>query len=1517
MSKIVDLVVDTGGDLFGLGRSIFDNTLGALWDSLTPDDLEVDNATLNKGLQKGIDQPRRITFGRDRVGGVIAHQAEVERDKKKWVQLVVLINGAAIDSLEAIYIANKQLSHYPSDSYNYSLSDGRHNTANAMAVSKMAGWTTAHIGFNQAHVFLELENNREVFPDGISDCEFLIRGARVWDPRDSAQLADDETTWLWSQNAVLNTLHYVRFFGAHDVPFSRLPINWWIAAANVADEDVEFTDKNDVVATEKRYTVNGTFQFTSNPLAVLNQLEQSFAGKVFRQMGQWYIRVGAWYGQPTFTINQKDVHGNVKIKWHADLRDRANIVRATFVDPNQNYERTDAPPVISHQYQLDDNQPLEKSITLPFVRSSTTAQRLALITLEQSRLGRIEIPLKHAGLAAAVGRTIYVNLTHEAINNKIYRVVERRFRIDGGVTIIAVEDGTNLWADDLVPGEQDLTPNSDYVTGPPQAIFDARVEINGDGIGVLKWQHPTPLAVENYLIELSHYGQSSSVSSQQVTFTQSNIPSLNLGIYTAKIRAVNIFGQHSPSVSVQFVIKNPTVPFIHVNADFNQITLTASLADAGIGTQFEWEYLGSLGVPASGNLVKTQIYNQIGLEPETEYSFRCRSVNHLGNSDWENVTAKTKKADLLEYISDIPISKFDSEVNDLLDQVKNIQGEDTLPVVIDNIFNDIDGLKNLESSIFDDYKQIAIDAIYQSTESALRDVDVVDYTNQLSSWKLEIDNELAALILQAGAISPGEWTNYKSKVDALEGTFTAVASKQTEIDGITKNNTTTISQVNNRLTFLEEQTEIGDFAARINSLKLELDGNTNSINQQATSIMLNDLDQVNQILEGGLTDANLAELDIDISFAKKSLTALTDETQAVAQSNEKLYAQFDESQAGLKHTNSVLTNAIKSQAQTKTELASKIQDETSKREAAILRVDKTLVDDKTATAIALSLVQSTIEDEVSLRTSEILRVDKSFVDEQTATATAISTVTAQIADEASVRTSEISRVDLSVVDANSSRATAISGVTTQIETEQSTRTSEINRVDESISDANSTRATAINGVTAQITAEGNARQSEVTRLDQSIAHESWVTSTAISNVTAKIENESSSRRADISRVEQSVVDEASTRAISDSSIQASVNSEAGARSAAINTVNQAIVDEANNRSQAISSLSAQVSSNDGDISYAHLILNSQQNEINGLQSQVFLGTDYNGRVSGIYINGSSSQSKIEMAASQVSFVDDYGNAVIDWDLSVKKYMFNGGLTAGISISSPVIRGADIETVRLIASGTIYDAINASNNSSKAPAITAINFGSSRAIAANSQQGIGITGWGKTRGIEGGVSSGGYSFYAIGSGSHTNYGPFTGAHDGLVDINHSQIQQGDIVCDVSVIATNGISDAICKMTLSSQVNQKSARGVLVQRSPLDTSDMPAALGDEPETAALALIYDHIIFNALGEGVINVCGENGDIKVGDLITTSNTPGKGMRQADQDNIKPFTVAQARQNITFSSANEIKQIACIYKCG
>jgi hypothetical protein len=197
-----------------------------------------------------------------------------------------------------------------------------------------------------------------------------------------------------------------------------------------------------------------------------------------------------------------------------------------------------------------------------------------------------------------------------------------------------------------------------------------------------------------------------------------------------------------------------------------------------------------------------------------------------------------------------------------------------------------------------------------------------------------------------------------------------------------------------------------------------------------------------------------------------------------------------------------------------------------------------------------------------------------------------------------------------------------------------------------------------------------------------------------------------------------------------------------------------------------------------------------------------------------------------------------------------------------------------------------------------------------------------------------VASGNYA--SCGTPSHgvyaTSYGPFTGAHDALI-LKSAHPEPGDIVVDVRVVATKGVSDTITEIAASSTPNQKGAVGIYVQRTesvPLtlqiivevDRRNSEGKLVKTP-VAELNPIYaplletmDTVSFNGLGEGLVNVCGEGGDIEKGDLIVTSSIPGKGMKQAD-DIVRSYTVARARESVVFASSSEVKQIACIYLCG
>jgi len=330
-------------------------------------------------------------------------------------------------------------------------------------------------------------------------------------------------------------------------------------------------------------------------------------------------------------------------------------------------------------------------------------------------------------------------------------------------------------------------------------------------------------------------------------------------------------------------------------------------------------------------------------------------------------------------------------------------------------------------------------------------------------------------------------------------------------------------------------------------------------------------------------------------------------------------------------------------------------------------------------------------------------------------------------------------------------------------------------------------------------------------------------------------------------------------------------------------------------------------------------------------------------LSGVAISGGS----ITIAGNNFRVYSD--GSTIAANLTSSNASFNNTAnpaSAAITANSPISFATSDAITALCSSsgyalkatgGASREAIFGYNSSGTSPAHGV--RGQSRAYASWTPP-SGISGGGSTPVTTSTITSGlvgcasGYDFYADGGG--TNYGPFTGAHDVLWP-NELEVSVGDIVIDVECVARSGLSNTIFSISPSSIPYQKAAVGVLVLCSGKLADHVPAAFmqsrtvvtsdaGPSYETTVEDVIspcyevvknlYLRGAANALGEGQINVCGESGDIEAGDLIVTSSMRGKGMRQSD-DVVRSYTVARAREACVFSTASEVKTIACIYLCG
>ena len=178
-----------------------------------------------------------------------------------------------------------------------------------------------------------------------------------------------------------------------------------------------------------------------------------------------------------------------------------------------------------------------------------------------------------------------------------------------------------------------------------------------------------------------------------------------------------------------------------------------------------------------------------------------------------------------------------------------------------------------------------------------------------------------------------------------------------------------------------------------------------------------------------------------------------------------------------------------------------------------------------------------------------------------------------------------------------------------------------------------------------------------------------------------------------------------------------------------------------------------------------------------------------------------------------------------------------------------------------------------------------------------------------------LATGSYAVYsASGNGKHyavDGVGPFTGFHDGLM-LKESEYEIGDVVVVKHIIYKKDVNNTLAEVELSSLPLQNTGYGVISEIMPMDNHlEIPYEMWwNYIDT------HDQFSVNGVGEGQINVCGENGNINNGDLIVTSSMPGKGMRGEDGTSVNRV-IAKATESVSFLSPSEVKMIACVYMCG
>ncbi|WP_299072911.1 phage tail protein [uncultured Paraglaciecola sp.] len=622
--------------------------------AMADDEPDFDNNAVNpvdaQEITTSANQPRKVIYGEAIVGGQIIGYRKIRDGIHNYHYMVINIAGHSCQSVEIYEIDGvKPVDLIESVDATYHLGD--QTQAVPFAVENIEDWTEQHVGFGLTNAYLKIKIDPDVFPNGVNQIKFKVKGKRIYDPRQDAtkggsgaQRADDSTTWQWSDNAILCNYDYVRNHGYRPIPARRIPWDFVALTANYCDAPVDYLDADGATQTESRFTCNGVLTNTLKPGDSLKSLLSTCGAKIYRPNGQIYIKPAMYGGPATITLTPDDFVTQPNYQPSRPENGRYNLVRPEYVEPSLKYQITGAPVVTHAAYVASDGVELDAPLKLYLTNSRTMAQRLGKRYLERSRAG-FTGALEVAGIRLDIAPGMVIKyLDPQTGIDREFVVQDFKVDVENKQTILSVEEeSVQIHAEDvyaqitLLPNTS--LPDTTVISEVKNVTYTPKTDAFRQG--VLAWDHDVPSTVVNCVVLIAtEAAPTVVVKKYSVVGFEVDIAGLVAGEYVVVIKPFNRFGRSPSSLTthdlqVNVVVTPTNLPSVSSRPGFISVTPVAPLS---VAAYYEFKHFDAVDstVVLSGAKNSITIFD---VKPDVTYSISYRLYDQLLNEhgDWIEV----------------------------------------------------------------------------------------------------------------------------------------------------------------------------------------------------------------------------------------------------------------------------------------------------------------------------------------------------------------------------------------------------------------------------------------------------------------------------------------------------------------------------------------------------------------------------------------------------------------------------------------------------------------------------------------------------------------------------------------------------------------------------------------------------------------------------------------------------------------------------------------------------------------
>lgn len=772
-----------------------------------------------KQMLRSASAPETVVVGKTMMSGLLffAEEEEGEQDENEELYMALAIASHPIHKLGQIYFNDDKIEDL-GDNAQYEFHNGR-TEADPYLLKHAPSWKEDMIGRGLAWLRLTLRFDQEKFPYGVPNVKSELWGKEIYDPR-------TEKT-AWSNNGALVILDYYRHYLG--VPDSDIDWNAFKVAADICDETVQTPDGK----SEPRYTLNGAYELEESPASVLEMMHKCIAGEPTYIAGKHGILMQVYNGPALLTIDESQIIDTVTVTPELSLRDATNAIYGTFVDAEQQYNKTDFEPVVIEEWIEEDGLEIKENMDYRFVTSPYQANRLANLYLRKKRAGRrIQLRMNLDGYAYRPGDVIKLELPSLGISDLEFRIADWKFHPSEGVEITLEEDGPYIY-EDLASKPFVRPPFTKLPTGGvPAPINLAFVPLSVTDIvqGYISWQNVAS-DIRYNTVNILQNGKV--IQSIQVPGERVDINGLTRGTYRVEVRAINVAGAMSAPAISDFAIQAPPAPIgVEITPGMFSLTASPRQGDSAVfGYTFEFWFSEKKLANLSENEVITKtnkvgqgnFWTQENLKAGHTYYFYIRTINSYGKSVFVEA-------------SGVPVS---------------------LPT---DIFDDLDNtVRETEA-----FKQLS-EELNWNTESI---AELTNATYSLSTDVLRYSANAQAGITQLQQLRVSDNEAWAQDIKRV---YASIEDNDKALRAEIKETQTSITELNKA--FGQTTTEI----------RTELKTTNDATNKR--------IDDTNQKL--GNTDKEVGRIRADVATNKE---AISETNKAMAKSEEQVQAQFGKQQ---------------------------------------------------------------------------------------------------------------------------------------------------------------------------------------------------------------------------------------------------------------------------------------------------------------------------------------------------------------------------------------------------------------------------------------------------------------------------------------------------------------------------------------------------------------------------------------------------------------------------------------------